>query len=50
MLDFEIPTDIDELMPSRNDDGKFKVKRLYKSSEIGQCLDGESPSIFPPPH
>lgn len=41
-MDFEIPTDLDELMANGGrDEGTYKVKRLFKTSEIAQCLDGE---------
>lgn len=41
MLDFEIPSDLDDLVNSEQDEDKFKVQRVYKGSEIAQKLDGK---------
>lgn len=41
MLDFEIPSDLDDLVNSEHDEDKFKVQRVYKGSEIAQKLDGK---------
>lgn len=41
MLDFEIPTDIDELMRADGDPNQYRVKRVLKGSEIAAKLDGK---------
>lgn len=43
MSEFQIPTDIDELMSPGPDNDGFKVQRVFKLTEIPKCLDGKTP-------
>lgn len=41
MQDFEIPTDLDELITPDRDGEKYRVQRVYKGAEIAKKLDGK---------